>query len=43
MNMYEQCSFPSGTLENGKEFDSSRKKGRPFTFCLGAGNVIQGK
>ncbi len=30
-----------GTLENGKEFDSSYGRG-PFTFPLGAGRVIKG-
>lgn len=31
-----------GTLPNGKEFDSSRRKGEPFSFKLGNGEVIQG-
>ena len=31
-----------GRLENGKEFDSSRKRGQPFQFRLGAGMVIKG-
>merc|ERR1711920_177724 len=31
-----------GTLANGKEFDSSRKRGRPLTFRVGKGEVIQG-
>jgi peptidylprolyl isomerase len=31
----------TGTLENGTEFDSSRGR-EPFTFNVGAGEVIQG-
>lgn len=32
----------SGTLTNGAKFDSSFDRGIPFTFNLGAGEVIQG-
>jgi len=31
-----------GTLTNGTEFDSSRKRGKPFQFTIGAGEVIRG-
>ena len=32
----------SGYLTNGKKFDSSKDRGKPFKFRLGAGEVIKG-
>lgn len=32
----------TGTLDNGKVFDSSRTRGKPFKFVIGRGEVIRG-
>ena len=32
----------TGTLTNGDVFDSSVRKGRPFKFTIGIGQVIRG-
>ena len=32
----------AGTLQNGEEFDNSKKRGEPFVFKVGQGMVIKG-
>jgi len=34
--------YYTGALEDGQEFDSNAGTGKPFTFVLGVGQVIQG-
>lgn len=39
---YFKNDLLQGKLEDGTEFDSSIPRGQPFTFSLGAGQVIKG-
>jgi hypothetical protein len=39
---YTVGTYYAGWLTNGRQFDSNRDTGRPFTFPLGRGQVIKG-
>lgn len=42
-NVGQQVSIHyTGTLENGKKFDSSHDRGKPFQCVIGVGQVISG-
>lgn len=41
-NTKVEVHYTGSLLENGREFDSSVKRGTPFSFVVGAGQVIKG-
>lgn len=36
------CLFPTGSLTDGRKFDSSRDRDKPFRFKIGKQEVIRG-